>query len=140
MTKAIAVMFGTATFAFLTLVPLPAGAQNVEWTNTIAIRGEGEEGLELRLRVDQVTDKMSKAHIIHGICNHFLPFAVPLVKDKAALSDPRFVTVRIATRSWDLVLGAGGRWQATYDIQGDKCGDEMLAERRWTANTGNYLR
>ncbi|ETX14125.1 hypothetical protein OCH239_04565 [Roseivivax halodurans JCM 10272] len=114
--------------------PLPAAAQNIEWIGTVPLVEEAREGFELRLRTDRADDKLGQAGVMRGICNHFLPAAVPLVRERTVVTKPEFVALTIVTRSWEMVLGAGGRWQATYDIEDLSCGREQSASARWSGD------
>ncbi len=117
-----------------------AAAQNIEWVDTVPVTRGGVEGFELRLRTDTASREFSTGYVLRGICDHFLPAAVPLVIERTEIAEPAFVAVTIVTRSWELVLGAGGRWQATYDIEDESCGREHLAARRSSDRQGSYLR
>ncbi|ETW11618.1 hypothetical protein ATO8_15263 [Roseivivax marinus] len=126
--------------AGLALSPVAAAAQNIEWINAVAVIAEDREGMELHLRADEVTDDLSRARVMRGICDHFLPSAVPLIKELTKVQDPDFVKVRITTRAWEQVLGAGGRWEATFAIENATCGDEDIASRRTMSPSALYLR
>ena len=58
--------------AGLALSPVAAVAQNIEWINAVAVIAEDREGMELHLRADEVTDDLSRARVMRGICDHFL--------------------------------------------------------------------
>ena len=124
----------------LMVAPLPAAAQNIEWIGTVPLVEEAREGLELRLRTDRADDKLGQAGIMRGICNHFLPAAVPLVRERTVVTEPEFVSLTIVTRNWEMVLGAGGYWQATYDIEDLSCGREHMASARWSGGPGFLTR
>lgn len=119
-------LFRFAILAFL-ISSSQIYAQEVRWdlvdTGVLNHSLHGK-GIEMRIKPDPVPDGLfsgeNLTEVMSALCNHFAPSVIPFVKEKAGLTTPNFIAVRVISG------GFFGKYVSqAFEVSNDGCGAEL---------------